>query len=258
VVVDCAAVPEALFESELFGHERGSFTGAHAARRGLLETANGGTCLLDEVGELPLALQAKLLRVIQERELRRVGGNEVVAIDVRIVAATNRDLRALHAEGRFREDLYYRLNVIPIPLPPLRERLQDVPLLAQHFLVAAASVTARPVRALARETLALLEAYRWPGNVRELQHAIERAVALAPGEILLPDHLPPEIRQPPEAAPQLPADGMTLEDVKRWYVSKVLRDTGGNKQRAAEVLGVDRRTLYRILAREVVEETDDT
>ena len=257
VVVDCAAVPESLFESELFGHERGAFTGAHATRRGLLESANGGTCVLDEIGELPLALQAKLLRVIQERELRRVGGNEVVPIDVRIIAATNRDLRALHAEGRFREDLFYRLNVIPIPLPPLRERLGDVPLLAQHFLAAAARGAARPARSLARETIALLEAYRWPGNVRELQHAIERAVALAPGEILLPDHLPPEIRRPADAAPQLPADGMTLEDVKRWYVGKVLQDTGGNKQRAAEVLGIDRRTLYRILAREIVEEPDE-
>jgi two-component system, NtrC family, response regulator AtoC len=190
VVVDCAALPETLFESELFGHERGAFTGAVAARRGLLETAGSGTCFLDEIGDLPSGLQAKLLRALQERTIRRVGGNDAIPINVRMVAATNRDLGALVREGSFREDLYFRLNVIPITVPALRERLADVPILAQHFLAKYARATGKRVTAFAPETLARLNAYPWPGNVRELEHAIERAVALTASEVLLPDDLP--------------------------------------------------------------------
>jgi two-component system response regulator AtoC len=257
VVVECPALPDALFESELFGHERGAFTGAHMARRGLLESAQGGTCLLDEIGDLPLALQAKLLRVLQEHELRRVGGNEMIPIDVRVLAATNRDLKALVAESRFREDLYYRLNGITIGLPPLRERRQDLPLLAQHFVDKHARSSGRPVRHLADEALALLAEHDWPGNVRELEHVIERAVVLASTEVLLADHLPAEIRHPVEPPLRLPRNRITLEEVKRWYVTQVLQDTGGNKQKAAELLGIDRRTLYRILAREATEETTE-
>jgi DNA-binding NtrC family response regulator len=257
VVVECPALPDALFESELFGHERGAFTGAHTARRGLLESAQGGTCLLDEIGDLPLALQAKLLRVLQEHELRRVGGNEMIPIDVRVLAATNRDLKALVAESRFREDLYYRLNGITIGLPPLRERRQDLPLLAQHFVDKHARSSGRPVRHLADEALALLAEHDWPGNVRELEHVIERAVVLASTEVLLADHLPAEIRHPVEPPLRLPRNRMTLEEVKRWHVTQVLQDTGGNKQKAAELLGIDRRTLYRILAREATEEATE-
>jgi len=253
VVVDCAALPETLFESELFGHERGAFTGAFAARRGLLEMSAGGTCLLDEIGELTTPLQAKLLRTLQERTIRRVGGNDPIPVDVRVVAATNRDLRKLAAEGEFRDDLYYRLNVVTITVPPLRERSSDIPLLAQHFLETFAHRTERPVKRLAPEALALLAAYHWPGNVRELENVIERAVALSSSETLLPDDFPPHLRDAGRA-PRLPAAGMTLEEVKRWYLNKVLEEAGGNKLRAAELLGIDRRTLYRILERQATED----
>jgi DNA-binding NtrC family response regulator len=254
VVVDCAALPEALFESELFGHERGAFTGALTARRGLFETSAGGTCLLDEIGELTTPLQAKLLRSLQERTIRRVGGNEPIPVNVRVLAATNRDLPKLVAEAGFRDDLYYRLNVVTITMPPLRERATDVPFLALHFLEKFAHATGRPVKRLAPEALALLGGYHWPGNVRELEHVIERAVALSSAEALLPDDFPPHLRQEPERAPRLPAAGMTLEDVKRWYVNKVLEEAGGNKLRAAELLGIDRSTLYRLLDRQATED----
>jgi DNA-binding NtrC family response regulator len=249
VVVDCAALPETLVESELFGHERGAFTGATQGRRGLLETADGSTCLLDEIGELSAPLQAKLLRVLQERVIRRVGGNEPIPVDVRIVAATNRDLKQRVLEGAFREDLYYRLNVVSIRVPPLRERLEDVPLLARHFLAKYAAAAGKEAPALAPETLARLAAHPWPGNVRELEHAIERAVALAASPLILPEDLPPDVRGAPRAAPT-PPRRMTLEEMKRWYVGTVLEETGGNKLRAAEILGIDRRTLYRMLDRE--------
>ena len=257
VVVHCGAIPENLVESELFGHERGAFTGAFATRRGLLETSAGGTCFLDEIAELTPPLQAKLLRALQERAVRRVGGNEAIPVDVRILAATNRDLHALVPTGEFRDDLYYRLNVVTIAVPPLRERGTDIPLLAQHFLEKFAAETGRSVKHLAPETLALLASYQWPGNVRELEHAIERAVALASSEALLPEDLPPHVRQEPAPAPRLPGTGMTLDEVKRWYIHKVLDETGGNKVRAAELLGINRRTLYRILERQATGDDDD-
>ncbi|MEX2147240.1 MAG: sigma-54 dependent transcriptional regulator [Candidatus Rokuibacteriota bacterium] len=249
VVVDCTALPETLFESELFGHERGAFTGAAAARRGLFETASGGTCLLDEIGELSPALQAKLLRVLQERAIRRLGGNDLIPVDLRIIAATNRNLKKLVEDGGFREDLYYRLHVVAIAVPPLRERAADIPLLVRHFLEKYARASERPVPLVSPETMGLLTAYAWPGNVRELEHALERAVALGPSPLLLPDDLPPEVRSA-GADPTASKSPLTLEEMKRWYVAKVIRDCGGNKVRAAEVLGVDRRTLYRILERE--------
>jgi DNA-binding NtrC family response regulator len=250
VAIDCAALPEALFESELFGHERGAFTGALTTRRGLLETSAGGTCFLDEIAELTPPLQAKLLRALQERAIRRVGGNDPIPVDVRLVAATNRDLHALVQAGEFRDDLYYRLNVVTIALPPLRERETDIPLLAQHFLEKFAEATGRPVKHLAPDTLALLTSYQWPGNVRELEHAIERAVALAASESLLPEDLPPVVRQEPAPTARLPVSGMTLDQVKLWYIQKVLEEAGGNKVRAADLLGINRRTLYRILERQ--------
>jgi len=250
VVVDCATLSETLVESELFGHERGSFTGAIAARRGLFETGDGGTCFVDEVSELSPALQAKLLRVLEDRTIRRVGGSEMMPVNVRIIAATNRDLRKRVEEGAFREDLYFRLNVVPITIPPLRERPQDIPILAQHFLEKYAGPSGQSVRGFATETLAFLSAYDWPGNVRELEHVVERAVALSTSEILLPDDLPPELHRAPARGPHPPSPRMTLEEVKRWYVSKILAEVGGNKLRAAEILGIDRRTLYRLLEQE--------
>ena len=256
VAVDCAALPETLFESELFGHERGAFTGALSTRRGLLETSAGGTCFLDEIAELTAPLQAKLLRALQERAIRRVGGNDPIPLNVRVVAATNRDLHTLVGAGAFRDDLYYRLNVVSITVPPLRERATDIPLLAQHFLEKFAFETGRPVKRLAPDALALLAGYQWPGNVRELEHAIERAVALASSATLIADELPPHVRHEPERAPRLPAPGMTLEDVKRWYVHKVLDEAGGNKLRAADLLGINRRTLYRILERQASEDDE--
>ena len=248
VVVDCSALAETLFESELFGHERGAFTGALAARRGLFETAAGGTCLLDEIGELSPALQAKLLRALQEQSIRRVGGNEQIAVNVRMIAATNRDLRKRVDEGAFREDLYYRLNVVSIAVPPLRERGGDVHLLAQHFVDQYARAAKKVIRGLARETLDLLSAHHWPGNVRELENTIARAVALSSSELLMPDGM----SLPPRADPgplTLPAPQMRLDEVRRWYVGKVLEETGGNKVHAAERLGIDRGTLHRMLRR---------
>jgi DNA-binding NtrC family response regulator len=248
VVVDCSALAETLFESELFGHERGAFTGALAARRGLFETAAGGTCLLDEIGELSPALQAKLLRALQEQSIRRVGGNEQIAVNVRMIAATNRDLRKRVDEGAFREDLYYRLNVVSIAVPPLRERGGDVHLLAQHFVDQYARAAKKAIRGLARETLDLLSAHHWPGNVRELENAIARAVALSSSDLLMPDGM----SLPPRADPgplTLPAPQMRLDEVRRWYVGKVLEEMGGNKVHAAERLGIDRGTLHRMLRR---------
>jgi DNA-binding NtrC family response regulator len=250
VVIDCAAIPEPLFESELFGHERGAFTGAVATRRGLLETAQGGTCFLDEVSELSGSLQAKLLRVLQDRVLRRVGGNEPIPVDVRLVAATNRDLRKRVEDGAFREDLYYRLNGVTIAMPALRDRRDDVVLLAEHFARKYAGAAGKAVEGFAPETLAVLCAHPWPGNVRELEHAVERAVALARSPLLLPEDLPADVRAQAARAPELPARRMTLEELKHWYVALVLEEAGGNKVRAAEILGIDRRTLYRILERE--------
>jgi DNA-binding NtrC family response regulator len=257
VVVECTALPEALFESELFGHERGAFTGAVRTRRGLLETAGGGTCFLDEVGELSPALQAKLLRVLQERVVRRVGGNETIPVDLRVIAATNRDLKKRVEEGEFREDLYYRLNVVTIRIPALRDRRQDIPLLAQHFLAKYRQASSRPVSGLARETLELLAAHDWPGNVRELEHVVERAVALSSSELILPENLPPEVRPAVAPPPELPSRWMTLEELRRWYVDRVLAHTDGNKQRAADILGIDRRTLYRMFERDSEESAEE-
>jgi DNA-binding NtrC family response regulator len=255
-VVDCTALVETLFESELFGHQRGAFTGAVQTRRGLLEVADGSTCFFDEIAELSLPLQAKLLRVLQEHVIRPVGGNEPVPVNVRVIAATNQDLRKRVEEGRFREDLFYRLNVVSIRVPALRERAHDIPLLAQHFVSKYAAATGKPTTGLAPEALARLQQYQWPGNVRELEHVLERAVALSSAALILPEDLPAEVGGGAIGPLKGPGRGMTLEELKRWYVHAVLDETKGNKVRAAEILGIDRRTLYRMLERAEPEEDE--
>jgi len=258
VAVNAGALPAELVESELFGHARGAFTGAAGARRGLFEEASGGTLMLDEIGELPLAVQVKLNRALQEREIRRVGENVPVRVDVRIVAATHRDLKAEVAAGRFREDLYYRLNVFPVRMPALRERREDVPLLAVHFLARHAKAHGRAVEGFDPEALRVLVSHDWPGNVRELENAVERAVAVADGELVRPADLPEELRSPPrrlvptEMLVKLPyreAVDMARDTVSREYLAVLMREFGGNVTRAAERAGVERESLHRLLKR---------
>jgi len=250
VPVNCAAIPTELIESELFGHTGQAFTGARQARAGLFEAADGGTIFLDEVGELPLVMQPKLLRVLQEGTIRRVGADQEKAVNVRVVAATNRNLETEVQNGRFREDLYWRLNVIHLNIPPLRERPFDIPLLVEHFLNKAAEIAGRTSMNVTPEALATLTAYSWPGNARELENAIERAVALAEGHNLTPEDLPERIRnsaQTSQLLAQARQQRMTLSELERAYIVETLRFTGGNKSRAAELLGCDRRTLHRKL-----------
>ncbi|HEX2735757.1 MAG TPA: sigma-54 dependent transcriptional regulator [Polyangiaceae bacterium] len=254
VAINCAAVPENLLESELFGHTRGAFTDAKTARKGLFEEANGGTLLLDEVGEMPLAMQAKLLRVLQERRVRPVGSSTETPFDVRIIAATNRDLDQEVEEGRFRQDLYYRLNVVHIHVPPLRSRGNDVLLLAQHFVRRFGERMGKPVTGVSPEAAKKLLTYDWVGNVRQLENWMERAVALARFEQITVDDLPEKLTtaetQPKAALAEFDSDHvLNLEEVERRYIERVLRFAGGNKLQAAKLLGLDRRTLYRKLER---------
>ena len=250
VAVNCAAIPAELIEAELFGHTGQAFTGAKQARTGLFEAAEGGTLFLDEIGDLPLAVQPKMLRVLQEGMVRRVGADRERAVNVRAVAATNRDLENEVREGRFREDLYWRLNVIALRVPPLRERPFDIPLLVEHFINKVALAAGSPPLDVTAEALAILTAYAWPGNVRELENAIERAAALAQGPRLTPEDLPERIRVGGRQAALISrsrASKLTLRELEREYILETLRETGGNKLRAAEQLGLDRKTLYRKL-----------
>jgi len=250
VAVDCAALTETLLESELFGHVRGAFTGAVGETRGLFAEADGGTIFLDEIGDVSPALQAKLLRVLQEHQVRPVGGSEWRAVDVRVIAATNRDLAGGVTAGRFREDLYYRLKVVTVVVPPLRERRDDIPLLVDHLVRRAARECRKPVVGLSEGALAILSSYHWPGNIRELAHVLERGVALAQHEVLSVEDLPPELQDgTPASWPTTSSDRPTLQELKRRYIRQVLEETGGNVSRTAAVLGVDRRSLYRMLQR---------
>jgi DNA-binding NtrC family response regulator len=250
MAVDCGALTETLLESELFGHVRGAFTGAESDKPGLLVEADGGTILLDEIGHVTAALQAKLLRVLEEQQIRPVGGVQWRRVDVRVLAATNRELSATVRNGQFREDLYYRLNVVTIRLPPLRERASDIPLLVDHFIRRAAEQNGRHVSGMSAAALDLLQRHRWPGNVRELAHVIERGVVMSRTELIDVDDLPLEIRAPgrQEAADML-ADHPTLEELKHRYIQHVLVTNEGNISRTAAALGVDRRSLYRMLER---------
>ncbi|MBI2369468.1 MAG: sigma-54-dependent Fis family transcriptional regulator [Deltaproteobacteria bacterium] len=246
--ISCAAIPEPLLESELFGYEKGAFTGAYTRRIGLIESTAGGTLFLDEIVEMSVGMQAKILRVLQERELRRVGGREDVKVDVRIIAATNRDLHHEMQQGRFREDLYYRLNVVAIVLPPLRERLTDIPLLATHFIEKYRRETGKPIEGIAPEALQLLMRYAWPGNVRQLEASIESAIALCDEKVITPEHLPQEVRQalvPAQGLPlfALPPEGLSLRDLERDLVRQALARGGGNISQGARLLGMPRKTF---------------
>lgn len=248
VTVDCASLVETLMESELFGHVRGAFTGALQAKRGLFEEADGGTLFLDEVGNLSLSTQAKLLRFLQEYEIKRVGGTENIKVDVRVIAATNQFLEPLVKSGNFREDLFDRLNVVPISLPPLREKKEDIPLLIIHFLQKSSEENRKQISYISPEALDILTQYSWPGNVRELRHTIERAVVLSTQPIILPEDLPKKMLEEVKGEEiQFPEELLPLREVERRYVLKVLRETKGNKKKASEILGIDRTTLYRIL-----------
>jgi two-component system, NtrC family, response regulator AtoC len=246
--ITCSALPDALLESELFGHERGAFTDARQQKIGLLESADGGTVFLDEIGEMVPALQAKLLRFLEEKAFKRVGGSGDVRVDLRVIAATNRDLEDAVKQGRFREDLYYRLNVMQIVLPPLRDRLSDVPLLADYYIDVFNREFRKNIRGASPEAQELLKRYRWPGNVRELRNAIERAMLLGDGPWLTPDLLPVATGvSPVHASMVLPEDGVNLETLERELVVQALKRTGGNQTKAATLLGLNRDQIrYRI------------
>jgi DNA-binding NtrC family response regulator len=246
IPLNCATFSENLIESELFGHERGAFTSAVATKHGLVEVADKGTLFLDEIAELPLALQPKLLRFLDAGEYRRVGGTRAQSVDVRVIAATNRDLRALIAAGSFREDLFYRLNVITVVIPPLRERAGDVMELARHFLQKYGRRRSCAARDFTPEALAALAAYRWPGNVRELENVVERAVILCDGDLIGPEDLavPSPVVAAPSPGASAGAGPVALEDLEREHILRVLREAGGNQSRASQLLGIDRKTLY--------------
>ena len=254
VALNCGAVSETLLDSELFGHMRGSFTGADVNRKGLIEIAEKGTIFLDEIGEMSPLVQVKVLRVLQERRFRRLGGTDEVEADIRIIAATNRDLSKMVAEGTFREDLFYRINVIPVRLPPLRERVDDIPMLAEHFAARFAAQMGKPVTGVSGAAMACLQAHAWPGNIRELENAIERAVALERTPSILVESLPDSVRAfealavaPAASAEAFPSEGFDLEQhvqhIEREYIAEALRRAGGVKVKAAELLGMSFRSF---------------
>ncbi len=256
VAVNCAALPESLLESELFGHEKGAFTNAVGQRQGRFELADGGTLFLDEVGDVPVTMQAKLLRVLQERRFERVGGTQTIDVDVRIIGATNRSLHALVKEGKFREDLYYRLNVVKISLPPLRERPEDIPLLAQHFVEKYTPQAAAP-KTISPEAMEVLLNYSWPGNIRELENAIERACIMTGEATIQPNHLPPELTAPSTAPPAFAIDiSRTLPEVvedavshiEQQFIRRALKKAGGNIGRCAKLCGLSRRSMTAKIA----------
>jgi DNA-binding NtrC family response regulator len=246
VVINCGALTETLLEAELFGHEKGAFTGANTARKGLLEEAAGGTLFLDEISETSLNFQVKLLRVIQEHEFRRVGANETMQVDIRVIAATNRDLREMVRTNQFREDLFHRLNVFVIPLPPLRERATDIPLLASHYLKLFSEKYGKSTR-LAADAIEAMTRYAWPGNVRELQNLLQRAITFNDTGVIQASELEfgePEGEEPVAIAARPTTSPHSLDEMEREHIIRILRETGGNKKKAAEILGIERRTLY--------------
>jgi len=250
VAVNCAALPETLMESELLGHERGAFTGAERRREGCFEMANGGTLLLDEITEMRVELQAKLLRVIEDQKLRRLGGTTEIALDVRLLAASNRNLAEATRLGRLREDLYYRLNVFTIELPPLRDRLEDISSLVEIFVRQFAVANGKNVTGVDNESLEILRGHRWPGNVRQLRNVIERATIVARGPLITAADLPADVRRVNRKGPHFELRiGDSLDDLEREFIFRTLEFTNGNKVRAAEILGISLKTLYNRLGR---------
>lgn len=248
VPINCSAIPDTLLESELFGHQKGAFTGAHENRRGLMEEAQGGTVFLDEINTLSPSLQVKLLRVLQERVVRRLGGRENIPIDIRLVSASNQDLEEAVKTGGFRQDLFYRLNVVPVRLPDLKDRREDIPLLVHHFLQKFAQQHGEPARRFANEAMRVLMTHTWPGNVRELENAIEHALTMGSGEILLPEDLPVSVTAPErDIVQEATLDDVPLAEVERRYILRILEKMGGHQIKTATILGIDRRTLYRRL-----------
>jgi DNA-binding NtrC family response regulator len=249
--VNCAAITETLFESELFGHEKGAFTDAKGTKKGLMELADRGTLFLDEVSEMSQGSQAKILRCLQERVFRRVGGTRDIRVDVRVIAATNRPLQLLAREGKFREDLFYRLNAIPVTIPPLRERKEDILPLARHFLFESNRMFHKLIKGFSPETEKLLLNYPWPGNVRELKNLVERLVILGSSDLIEVQQLPPPLVAPPNGLPlrRFPEEPRTLAEVEQAYVAQVLDSVNGNKKKASEILGISRQTLRKKLAR---------
>ncbi len=248
--MNCGALAEGLLESELFGHVKGAFTGAISDKRGIFEEANGGTLFLDEIGDISPALQVKLLRVLQEGESRPVGSNTLQHVDVRVIAATHRDLSTWVKESKFREDLYYRLKVISIDLPPLRERMEDLPDLVNAFIARFSNRSRKNISHVSPEAMLCLENYSWPGNVRELEHAIEHAIAMSRTHVLFPEDFSTEIQlsqnSQAEPAQEIGRPSVaSLEDIERGHILKILQQTGFNKSKTAEILGIDRATLYR-------------
>jgi DNA-binding NtrC family response regulator len=246
--INCSAIPDTLLESELFGHQKGAFTGAHETRRGLIEEAQGGTVFLDEINTLSPSLQVKLLRVLQERVVRRVGGRENIQIDIRLVSASNQDLEEAAKRGEFRQDLFYRLNVVPVRLPDLKDRREDIPLLVLHFLQKFAQQHGEPPRRFANEAMRVLMTHSWPGNVRELENAVEHALTMGRGEILLSEDLPVSVTAPErDIIHEATLDDVTLAELEQRYILLVLEKMGGHQIKTSRVLGIDRRTLYRRL-----------
>ncbi|HYP28633.1 MAG TPA: sigma-54 dependent transcriptional regulator [Blastocatellia bacterium] len=246
--INCSAIPDTLLESELFGHQKGAFTGAHETRRGLIEEAQGGTVFLDEINTLSMNLQVKLLRVLQERVVRRVGGRENIPIDIRLVSASNQDLEDAVKRGEFRQDLFYRLNVVPVRLPDLKDRREDIPLLVHHFLQKFSQQHGEAARRFSSEAMRALMTHTWPGNVRELENAVEHALTMGSGEILAPEDLPASVTAPErDIVEEATLDNVSLEEVERRYILRILDKMDGHQIKTAQILGIDRRTLYRRL-----------
>ncbi|HSB73186.1 MAG TPA: sigma-54 dependent transcriptional regulator [Candidatus Methylomirabilis sp.] len=252
LVINCSGFQDQLLESELFGHEKGAFTGASSVKPGLFEVADHGTLFMDEVAEMSPAMQAKLLQVLDSRELRRVGGTRVHRVDVRIIGATNKDLSREVRDGRFREDLYYRMNVVGVRMPPLRERKEDIPLLIEHFLQRLQG-SGKPPKTITPEALRLLQEYAWPGNVRELANAVERLLILAPGEVVGREDLPPSLRSAAETGPGTPGGPLSLSEMERLHIARILSETKGKKMQAARLLGIDLKTLNQKIKRYAIQ-----